>query len=246
MSTDIAVESIRKRYAGTRSVVSRFSLAVLLFLSIMGFPYTGCGIARLLCSLAFCLILSTIVNSRGVKRVLSQREPTQEEMARLARIEARLESAGIDPGQIKWRIGDLSYPACSVGRNVSIDEQVFHDLPDEGLAAIVAHELGHVHTGLWPFDRFFELLALTSTIAVATPYIIVQAILGRFREALRAVLGLFSRIWQWPQELAADDYAVAHGFGRSLSASIRILTAGQEEEPGGSHPPVGLRLARLG
>jgi Zn-dependent protease with chaperone function len=190
------------------------------------------------------------------------REPTAEERARLEPVWRRVcEAAREDLGDYLLRVEDRDELNATAGgaRIVSVTTFAL-SLPDDELAAILAHELGHhldehpiaALLGWWfalPSVVFDALLRLAGRIAIAFAIVrlvlIVPLLLAR----------LASAVLNRSAEYAADRHAARLGFGPPLLRVFERLTAQGHDEAGAAdpgparlwatHPPLPDRIARL-
>lgn len=200
---------------------------------------------------------------RWLARVLfGAREPTPRERARLEPVWRRVcGAAGEDLGDYELRVEDRDELNATAGgaRIVSVTTFALA-LPDDELAAVLAHELGHhlddhpiaALLGWWfalPSVVFDAALRVAASIAflfgLVRLLLLVPLLLAR----------LASSALNRTAEHAADRHAARLGFGPALVGVLeRLLAAGHDEaqaaDPGparlwATHPPVRERIARL-
>lgn len=190
------------------------------------------------------------------------REPTAEERARLEPVWQRVcGAAREDLGDYVLRVEDRDEVNATAGgaRIVAVTTLAL-SLPDDELAAILAHELGHhldehpiaALLGWWfalPAVVFDFLLRVAGRIAWA--FAIVRLVL-----VLPLLLArLASAVLNRSAEFAADRHAARLGFGPALIRVFERMTAAGHDErdpadPGparrwATHPPMPDRIARL-
>jgi Zn-dependent protease with chaperone function len=190
------------------------------------------------------------------------REPTPEERERLERVWRRVCGlAREDLGDYALRVEDRDeLNATAGGARIVAVTTLALTLPDDELAAVLAHELGHhldehptaALLGWWfalpsvVFDAVLRLAgAFIVTFVVARIVLMVPLILAN----------LASAALNRSAEFAADRHAARLGFGPALVRVFeRMLAAGHDEhgaaDPGparrwATHPPLRDRIARL-
>ena len=205
------------------------------------------------------------------------RPPAPEEAERLERLLSEVSKpAGVRTSRLIVRvIDDPGANAAAGASHLLFVTTGALELPDEGLEAVLAHELGH-HRGLHP--------VLTAVVWwLSLPGVALAAIYRLLRRAVAAVgtrLGALGRllavpllvllfVWQltvmwvfWLGELLAarasrvsefeaDAAAARWGYGKPLAHSLEELAPAGQERPSrlerlrASHPPIEERLARL-
>lgn len=190
------------------------------------------------------------------------REATPEERARLEPVWQRVCGlAKEDLGDYELRVEDRDELNATAGgaRIVSVTTLAL-SLPDDELAALLAHELGH-HLDEHPIAAllgwWFALpsIVLDFILRIATVFMWL-AWMARIVLLIPLMLAnLASAILNRSAEYAADRHAARLGFAPALIAVFeRMLAAGHDEEdpedegPGrlwASHPPLADRIARL-
>ena len=224
--------------------------------------WTGVAVA-----LAVWTLSAVVVFLRPVERWLARvlfraRVPTAEERARLEPVWARVCGlAREDLGDYELRVEDRDELNATAGgaRIVSVTTLAL-SLPDDELAAVLAHELGH-HlddhpiaslVGWWfalpsvLFDAALRIFGrIAWLLAIARLVLLLPLLLAR----------LASAALNRTAEYAADRHAARLGFGPPLVGVLeRLLAAGHDEEGAvdagparmwATHPPVRDRIARL-
>jgi Zn-dependent protease with chaperone function len=205
------------------------------------------------------------------------RPPDADEGARLGRLLGEVAGhVGIDPGRLIVRVIDDAGANASAGAaHLLFVTTGALRLGDEGLEAILAHELGH-HRGLHPVLTAVVWWLSLPGVALAAIY----RLLRRGVVALGSRLGVVGRVlavpllvmvWIWQltvmwlfwlgellalraarvSEFEADAAAARWGYAAPLAASLERLSAAEIEPEGrlarlrADHPPTPARLERL-
>ena len=190
------------------------------------------------------------------------RELTAEERARLEPVWKRVCGlAKEDLGDYELRVEDRDELNATAGgaRIVSVTTLAL-SLPDDELAALLAHELGH-HLDEHPIASllgwWFALPSIVLDFLLRIASVLVWlAWIARIVLLIPLLLAnLASAILNRSAEYAADRHAARLGFGPALIAVFeRMLAAGHDEEdpedpgPGrlwATHPPLVERIAKL-
>ena len=205
------------------------------------------------------------------------RPPSGEESERLGGLLARVGArAGIDPARLIVRVMEEPHPNASAGAaHLLFVTTGALGLPDDGLEAILAHELGH-HRGLHPVLTAVVWWVSLPGLALAAVYRLLRRAvsalgqrLGAPGRLLAAPLLVLILVWQltvmwvfWLGELLAkraarvaefeaDDAAAGWGYATPLATAFEALTGGEEGPQGrlarlrAEHPPVEQRIERL-
>lgn len=200
---------------------------------------------------------------RALARILfGARTPTTAERARLEPVWQRVCGlAREDLGDYELRVEDRDELNATAGgaRIVSVTTFALA-LPDDELAAVLAHELGHhlddhpiaALLGWWfalpsvVFDAMLRVFARVAFLLVLARLVLLLPLL---------LARLASSALNRTAEFAADRHAARLGFGAALIGVLeRLLAAGHDEQdaadPGparlwATHPPVRDRIARL-
>jgi Zn-dependent protease with chaperone function len=224
--------------------------------------WTGVAVA-----LAGWTVSGVVVFLRPVERSLARvlfgaRLPTAEERARLEPVWQRVCGlAREDLGDYELRVEDRDeLNATAGGARIVAVTTLALSLPDDELAAVLAHELGHhlddhpiaALLGWWfalpslVFDAILRVFGWFAwLLAVGRLVLLIPLALAR----------LASAALNRTAEFAADRHAARLGFGPALIGVLeRLLAAGHDEagaaDPGparlwATHPPVRDRIARL-
>jgi STE24 endopeptidase len=190
------------------------------------------------------------------------RELTEEERARLEPVWKRVCSlAKEDLGDYELRVEDREeLNATAGGARIVAVTTLALSLPDDELAALLAHELGH-HLDEHPIASllgwWFALpsIVLDFLLKVATAVVLLAWLVRIVLLIPLMLANLASAVLNRSAEYAADRHAARLGFGPALIAVFeRMLAAGHDEEdpadpgPGrlwATHPPLADRIARL-
>ena len=190
------------------------------------------------------------------------REPTAEERARLEPVWHRVcGAADEDLGDYLLRVEDRDEVNATAGgaRIVSVTTLAL-SLPDDELAALLAHELGH-HLDEHPIAAllgwWFALPSVVFDFVLRVfGWFAWLLALGRLVLLIPLILArLASAVLNRAAEFAADRHAARLGFGAGLIRVFeRMIASGHDEQdaadPGparvwATHPPMRDRLARL-
>jgi Zn-dependent protease with chaperone function len=255
----------------TRTTLGLFAADALIWLvSAIPVGLVGAAVAEvtgIAVALAVWTLSGAVAFLRPVELWLAgvlfgAREPTPQERARLEPVWQRVcGRAEEDLGDYVLRVEDREELNATAGgaRIVSVTTFAL-SLPDDELAAILAHELGHhldehpvaALLGWWfalPAVVFDAILRLVGRIAwafaLARLVLVLPLLLAR----------LASAVLNRSAEYAADRHAARLGCGPALLAVFeRMLAAGHDEQdaadPGparlwATHPPLADRIARL-
>jgi Zn-dependent protease with chaperone function len=225
-------------------------------------PWSGAGVA-----LGVWTVSAAVAFLRPVERWLARvlfgaREPTPEERARLEPVWQRVCGlAQEELGDYELRIEDRGELNATAGGARIVAVTTFAlSLPDDELAAVLAHELGH-HLDEHPIAAllgwWFALPAIVfDAILRGFGWFAWLLALGRLLLLVPLVLArLASAALNRSAEYAADRHAARLGFGPALIGVFeRMLAAGHDEagaaDPGparswATHPPLRDRIARL-
>ncbi|HEX2087873.1 MAG TPA: M48 family metalloprotease [Solirubrobacteraceae bacterium] len=223
---------------------------------------TGAVVALAAWTLSAALAFLRPVELRLARFLFRAREPTAAERARLEPVWRRVcRAAGEDLGDYVLRIEDRDeLNATAGGARIVAVTTLALSLPDDELAAVLAHELGHhldehpvaALLGWWfalpsvVFDailRFFGGIFIV--FAIWRLVLVIPLVLAR----------LASAVLNRTAEYAADRHAARLGFGPAMIEVFeRMLREGHgEEKPGdpgparlwATHPPLRDRIARL-
>ena len=199
-------------------------------------------------------------------------EPVGEDRERLARLMASVaERAGTRPGRFHLLVTDDDgiNAAAGGGRLIFVTRGALR-LPDEQLAAILAHELGHHRDGFPVVTAIIwwaRIPAVPIRAAARFLRLMIVRVVGRLRwlaiplevavlliqlnllwlvyaaEVLNAWLGRIS-------EFRADHHAASWGYAPSLVAALETMGAPQRQQTRvqrllDEHPPTISRLQRL-
>jgi STE24 endopeptidase len=233
--------------------------------AIVGTPATD--VTAALVAIGAWTLCGVVVFLRPVEHGLASvlfgaREPTPEERARLEPVWQRVCGlAKEELGDYELRIEDRDeLNATAGGARIVAVTTLALSLPDDELAALLAHELGH-HLDEHPIASllgwWFALpsIVLDFILNIATVFLWL-AWIARIALLIPLMLSnLASAILNRSAEYAADRHAARLGFGPALVALFeRMLAEGHDEEdpedegPGrlwASHPPMADRIARL-
>ena len=136
-----------------------------------------------------------------------------------------------------------------------VTSRALHELPDEQLRAVLAHEAGH-HAGLhpivllaqawmyrpiaafcWLTAKLHNIVAWSTRLEMrAGIYIGLLVVIGVLRLvlfALRVIVGAASRILAYfgrRAEYRADRFALDLGYGRALADALETMNSEQPEE----------------
>jgi Zn-dependent protease with chaperone function len=224
--------------------------------------WTGAAVALGAWTLSGVVVFLRPVELWLARVLFRAREPTAEERARLEPVWRRVCSlAEEDLGDYVLRVEDRDeLNATAAGARIVSVTTFALALPDDELAAILAHELGHhldEHPiasllGWWfalPSVVFDALLRLVGRIAWAFAILrlvlIVPLLLAR----------LASAVLNRSAEFAADGHAARLGYAAPLLQVFERMTAHGHDEQGpadpgparlwATHPPLPDRIARL-
>ncbi len=224
--------------------------------------WTGVAVALAAWTLSAAVVFLRPVELRLARLLFGAREPTATERARLEPVWRRVcAAAGEDLGDYALRVEDRDEVNATAGgaRIVAVTTLAL-SLPDDELAALLAHELGH-HLDEHPVAALLGWwFALPSLV-----FDLLLRVFGWFgflfalaRIALLIPIGLArlaSAVLGRSAEFAADRHAARLGFGPALLAVFeRLLAEGHEERgaadagparAGATHPPLADRIAPL-
>ena len=205
------------------------------------------------------------------------RPPEPEERERVSGLLAPVaERAGIDPGRLIVRVLDDSRANASAGAaHLLYVTTGALWLDDEGLEAILAHELGH-HRGLHPVLTAVVWWLSLPGVALAAVYRWLRNAVGALGNRLGTIgrllaVPLLVLLWVWQftvmwifwlgellsrraariAEFEADASAARWGYGAELADALERLGAAEPERRGllarlrADHPPTPERVARL-
>ena len=218
-------------------------------------------------TLAAWTLSAAVAFLRPVERWLARflfgaRVPSDAERARLEPVWRRVcGAAREDLGDYELRVEDRDELNATAGGARIVAVTTFAlSLPDDELAAVLAHELGH-HLDEHPVAALLGWwFALPSTVFDAILRVVGRVALLLLVARLLLLLPLLlarlaSAALNRSAEFAADRHAARLGFGPALVGVLeRLLAAGHDEakpgDPGparrwATHPPVGDRIARL-
>jgi STE24 endopeptidase len=224
--------------------------------------WTGVAAALAAWTLSAGLVFLRPVELRLARVLFGAREPTAGERARLEPAWRRVcGAAGEDLGDYVLRVEDRDEVNATAGgaRIVSVTTLAL-SLPDDELAALLAHELGHhldehpvaALLGWWfalpslVFDLLLRVFGLFGWLfALARIVLLIPLGLARLAAAI------LSR----SAEFAADRHAARLGYGTALAGVLERLAAEGHDEAGAAdpgparawatHPPLPARIARL-
>jgi STE24 endopeptidase len=224
--------------------------------------WTSVAVALAAWTLSAGLAFLRPVELRLARLLFGAREPTPQERARLEPVWRRVcAAAGEDLGDYELRVEDREeVNATAGGARILAVTTLALSLPDDELAALLAHELGH-HLDEHPVAAllgwWFALPSLVFDVVLrAFGWFVLLFVLARIAMLIPLVLArLASAVLSRSAEFAADRHAARLGFGPALIAVFeRLVATGHDErrpgDPGpgrawATHPPLPERIARL-
>jgi Zn-dependent protease with chaperone function len=258
---------------GVSRVAAPFGLLGALFDEPWGYALAAAAFA----AASIALMAIRPVDRRVGRLMAGAREPTGEERARLAPLVARVGArAGFDAARFHLLVqDDDGLNAAAGGGHLLFVTRGALELPDDALAAVLAHELGH-HRELLPYMTaliwWAQLPALPLRILVRVLRRAVLAAGARLPGVLRVlvlplqlvVLAIqLNLLWlvyladllaAWVSrigELGADRHAAAWGFGAPLADALVAMSHGETEHRTrldrlrADYPPTAERVRRL-
>jgi Zn-dependent protease with chaperone function len=224
--------------------------------------WTGAATALVVWTLSAVVVFLRPVERALARFLFGARVPTAGERARLEPVWHRVcGAAREDLGDYELRVEDRDELNATAGGARIVAVTTFAlSLPDDELAAVLAHELGH-HIDDHPVAALLGWwFALPSVVFDAIlrvfGWFAWMLLLARLALLLPLLLArLASAALNRTAEFAADRHAARLGYGPALVGVLeRLLAAGHDEagaaDPGparawATHPPVRDRIARL-